>query len=69
MGAVLWIPLMIVVLLAVGYLLWTLFAVGWGASGAAKSATEPGSGETAPHTTEHTKIRDIDTDPPADSRP
>lgn len=69
MGAALWIPLMIIVLVAVGYVLWAIFAAGKGAAGAAKSATEPGTGETAPHTSEHTKIRNIDTDPPPDSKP
>ena len=63
MGAAIWIPLMIIVLAAVGYLLWTIFAVGRGAAGIAQSASEGGTGETAVHSDERTKSRHSDTEP------
>jgi hypothetical protein len=49
MGAAIAIPLIIVVLLTVGYLLWTLYIVGLETVTAAKSTRRHGSGETAAH--------------------
>ncbi|WP_433019545.1 hypothetical protein [Kribbella sp. CA-294648] len=69
MGAALWIPLMLIVLVALGYVLWAVFAAGKGVAGAAGSATDSGTGETAPHTSERTKIRDSDTEPPPEYKP
>jgi hypothetical protein len=49
MGAAIAIPLIIVVLITVGYLLWTLYIVGLETVTAAKSTRRHGSGETAAH--------------------
>jgi hypothetical protein len=67
MGAALLIPLIVIVLAAVGYLLWSLYAAGRGAAAAAKSIGGESSGETAAHSNEHTKTRNVDTTPPEDS--
>ncbi|GAA1520435.1 hypothetical protein [Kribbella lupini] len=66
MGAALVIPLIVIVLAAVAYLVWTLFAAGRGAVEVAKSARGENSGETAAHTDtdDHSKIRDVSTKPP-----
>ncbi|TDD18004.1 hypothetical protein E1218_26875 [Kribbella turkmenica] len=64
MGAPLWILVMVIVLVAVAFVLWALFAAGRGAASAAKSIKGHDSGETAAHSTEHTKIRRVDTTPP-----
>jgi hypothetical protein len=58
------IPLIIIVLAAVGYLLWSLFAAGRGVAGIAGALREDHSGETAPHSDEHTKTRQVETKPP-----
>jgi len=63
MGAAIVIPLIVIVLAAVGYLLWTLFAAGRGAVTVAKSVSEGGTGETAVHSDERTKSRHSDTTP------
>ena len=63
MGAAIAIPLIVIVLAAVAYLLWTLYAVGRGAATIAKSAGESGTGETAAHSDEHTVSRRTDTTP------
>jgi hypothetical protein len=68
MGAALAIPLIVIVVAAVGYLLWTVFAAGRGAVEVAKSARGNDSGETAAHTDGHTTIRDVSTKPPEDER-
>lgn len=49
MGAAIAIPLIIIVLVAVGYALWTLYIVGLETVTAAKSTRRHGSGETAAH--------------------
>jgi hypothetical protein len=49
MGAAIAIPLIIIVLVMVGYLLWTLYIVGLESVTAAKSTRRHGSGETAAH--------------------
>jgi hypothetical protein len=66
MGAALAIPLVLIVLALAGYLLWTLYAAGRGAATIARSATGHDSGETAAHSEERTKLRDVDTTPPPD---
>ncbi|MEV6288517.1 hypothetical protein [Kribbella sp. NPDC051770] len=64
MGAVLWIPVLLIALLAIGGVLWALFGAGLGATAAAKSAKGETTGETAAHTDERTKSRHVDTTPP-----
>lgn len=49
MGAAIAIPLIVIVLVTVGYLLWTLYIVGLESVTAAKSTRRHGSGETAAH--------------------
>jgi hypothetical protein len=49
MGAAIAVPLIIIVLVAVGYLLWTLYVVGLETVTTAKSTRRHGSGETAAH--------------------
>jgi hypothetical protein len=67
MGAALVIPLIVIVLAVAGYLLYTLFAAGRGAATAAKSlGKHGGTGETAAHSDERTKLRDVETKPPQD---
>lgn len=63
MGAAIAIPLIIIVLVVVGYLLWTLYEVGLGAVTVAKSGRRHGSGETAAHY-EHTDHQHVSTKPP-----
>ncbi|WP_433158423.1 hypothetical protein [Kribbella sp. CA-247076] len=69
MGAPLWILVMVLVLAAVAFVLWALFAAGRGAVSGAQSIKGHDSNETAAHSTEHTKIRNVDTTPPDDDRP
>jgi hypothetical protein len=66
MGAAIVIPVVMIVLAIVGYLLWTLFAAGRGAAAAARSVGGRSTGETAPHTDERTKLRNVETKPPQD---
>ncbi|MFI7066029.1 hypothetical protein ACIBL3_33860 [Kribbella sp. NPDC050124] len=70
MGAAIAIPLIIVVLVAVGFALWTLYIVGLEAVTAAKSTRRHGSGETAAHY-EPTDHQHVSTKPPQeyDQRP
>jgi hypothetical protein len=49
MGAAIAIPLIVIVLVVVGYLLWTLYVVGLESVTVAKSTRRHGSGETAAH--------------------
>ncbi|WBQ08337.1 hypothetical protein [Kribbella sp. CA-293567] len=66
MGVPIVIALAVIVLAAVGYLLWTLFAAGRGAAATAESVGTENTSETAPHSDEHTKIRHVETKPPQD---
>ncbi|MEU4287239.1 hypothetical protein AB0E63_03375 [Kribbella sp. NPDC026596] len=63
MGAAIAIPLIIIVMAAVGYLLWTLYLVGLEAVTAAKSTRRHGSGETAAHY-DPTDHQHVSTKPP-----
>ncbi|GAB2650768.1 hypothetical protein [Kribbella swartbergensis] len=69
MGAPVWILLVLLVLIALAFAAWALFAAGRGAVSAATSYKDDDSGETAAHSTEHTKIRRVDTTPPDDVDP
>ncbi|ONI74179.1 hypothetical protein BWI15_12535 [Kribbella sp. ALI-6-A] len=66
MGVPIVIALLLIVLAAVGFLLWTLFAAGRGAVAAGQSMASDHPEETAPHTQERTKSRSVDTTPPDD---
>ncbi|MFK4089310.1 hypothetical protein ACI2LF_34680 [Kribbella sp. NPDC020789] len=62
MGAALAIPLLIIVVLAVGYVIWALLAAARGAASVAKDQT---TGETAAHH-DPTAPNNVSTTPPTD---
>ncbi|GAA1588107.1 hypothetical protein GCM10009789_47050 [Kribbella sancticallisti] len=64
MGAPIWILVMVIVAVLVGYLLWTLFAAGRGAVAAAKSVEGKAGNETAAHSSERTADRSVEHTPP-----
>ena len=63
MGAVIAIPLIAIVLIAVGYVLWTLYEVALETVSLAKSARHHGPGETAAHY-DPTDHQHVSTTPP-----
>lgn len=63
MGAAIAIPLIVIVLVLLGYALWTLYAVGLETVTATKSTRRHGSGETAAHY-DPTDHQHVSTKPP-----
>ncbi|MEJ1110874.1 MULTISPECIES: hypothetical protein [unclassified Kribbella] len=68
MGAAIAIPLIIVVLISVGFALWTLYVVALEGVTVAKATRRHGSGETAAHY-EPTDHQHVSTKPPTGVRP
>jgi hypothetical protein len=67
MGAAILIPLVVIVLIAVSWVLWSVFAAGRGAAAAAHSVAEDNSTETAAHSDERTNLRTVETTEPPGS--
>ncbi|MEV0284841.1 MULTISPECIES: hypothetical protein [unclassified Kribbella] len=63
MGAAIAIPLIVIVLVAVGYALWTLYVVGLETVTAAKSSRRHGPSQTAAHY-DPTDHQHVSTNPP-----
>jgi len=62
MGAAILIPLVMIALLAVGYVVWALISGAWGTASAARQGKS--ADETAPHYEERGTDRNISTTPP-----